>query len=294
MLGRGDLIVAIDVPASAEGRASHYLKVRDRAVLRVRACVRRGRGGDRRPAHPFGAARDGRRRAQALASEQRPKRRCAGSSLDDVTRSGRRSPHPSVDARPLAHNAFKIELAQRVALRALANRGRTRMNAIGQPMSRADGRLKVTGGARYTADVPLGGAAHAAIVHSTIANGRSDIDRYSAAEKAPGVLAVFTHRNMPRMNPTPRPWSHLHPHGQGYLPLQDDQIHYAGPADRPGGRRDARPGDSCRTLIKVEYEASRPTYSTARRRREAVDPPQFLWPVASSVGDAEKGIADAP
>ena len=102
------------------------------------------------------------------------------------------------------------------------------MNAVGQPISRADGRLKVTGGARYTADIPVTGAAHAAIVHSTIANGRSVSIDTGAAEEAPGVLAVFTHRNMPRMNPTPRPWSHLHPHGQGYLPLQDDKIHYAG------------------------------------------------------------------
>jgi hypothetical protein len=46
----------------------------------------------------------------------------------------------------------------------------------------------------------------------------------TTAEKAPGVLAVFTYRNMPRMNPTPKPWSHLHPH----LPLQDEKIHYAG------------------------------------------------------------------
>ena len=69
---------------------------------------------------------------------------------------------------------------------------------------------------------------HASIVHSTIANGRTVSIDTSAAEKAPGVLAVFTHRNMPRMNPTPKPWSHLHPHGQCYLPLQDDQIHYAG------------------------------------------------------------------
>ena len=29
------------------------------------------------------------------------------------------------------------------------------MNAVGQPISRIDGRLKVTGGARYTADIPL-------------------------------------------------------------------------------------------------------------------------------------------
>lgn len=102
------------------------------------------------------------------------------------------------------------------------------MNAIGKPISRVDGQLKVTGGARYTSDIVLAGATHAAIVHSTIANGRTTSIETSAAEKAPGVLAVLTHRNLPRMNPTPKPWSHLHPHGQGYLPLQDDEIHYAG------------------------------------------------------------------
>ena len=69
------------------------------------------------------------------------------------------------------------------------------MNAIGQPILRVDGRLKVTGGARYTADIPLAGATHAAIVHSTIANGRTVSIDTTAAEQAPGVL--------PRMNPTP-------------------------------------------------------------------------------------------
>ncbi len=32
------------------------------------------------------------------------------------------------------------------------------MNAIGQPISRTEGRLKVTGAARYTADIPFAGA----------------------------------------------------------------------------------------------------------------------------------------
>ena len=102
------------------------------------------------------------------------------------------------------------------------------MNTIGQPVSRVDSRLKVTGRVRYTADIPIEGLVHAAIVHSTIANGRTVSIDTTAAANAPGVVAVFTHSNMPRMNPTPRPWSHLHPHGQSYLPLQDDQIHYAG------------------------------------------------------------------
>src|SRR5215472_5251050 len=102
------------------------------------------------------------------------------------------------------------------------------MSAIGQPISRADGRLKVTGRADYTADIPVEGMTHAAIVHSTIANGRTAGIDTRKAEAAPGVLAVFTHRNMPRMNPTPQPGSLLHPSGQSYLPVQDERIHYAG------------------------------------------------------------------
>jgi xanthine dehydrogenase YagR molybdenum-binding subunit len=93
------------------------------------------------------------------------------------------------------------------------------------------------------------------------------------------------------MNPTPKPWSHLHPHGQSYLPLQDDKIHYAG---QPIALVVASTLDQAiyaGTLITVEYEAQRPVVFGPRTANDAVDPPQFLWPVASSVGDAEKGIA---
>jgi xanthine dehydrogenase YagR molybdenum-binding subunit len=166
------------------------------------------------------------------------------------------------------------------------------VNAIGEPISRADGRLKVTGRAAYTADIPLSDAAHAVLVHSTIANGRTVSIDTGTAEKAPGVLAVFTHRNMPRMNPTPKPWSHLHPHGQGYLPLQDDKIHYAG---QPVALVVATTRDQAMhaaTLVAVHYQAERAVFFNRETAREAVDPPQFLWPVASSVGDAEKGLRD--
>ncbi len=166
------------------------------------------------------------------------------------------------------------------------------MSAIGRPISRIDGRLKVTGGAHYTADIPLDGTIHAAIVHSTIANGRTVSIDTSAAEQAPGVLAVFTHRNMPRMNPTPLPWSHLHPQGQSYLALQDDKIHYAG---QPIALVVAATLDQARhagTLINVDYEAERPVVFGPQSTKDAVDPPQFLWPVASSVGDADRGIAE--
>jgi xanthine dehydrogenase YagR molybdenum-binding subunit len=157
------------------------------------------------------------------------------------------------------------------------------VNTIGEPISRVDGRLKVTGRAAYTADIPLADAAHAAMVHSTIANGRTVSIDTRTAEKAPGVLAVFTHRNMPRMHPTPKPWSHLHPHGQGYLPLQDDKIHYAG---QPIALVVATTRDQAMhaaTLVAVQYQAKRAVFFSRETAREAVDPPQFLWPVASAM-----------
>jgi xanthine dehydrogenase YagR molybdenum-binding subunit len=42
------------------------------------------------------------------------------------------------------------------------------MNAIGQPISRIDGRLKVTGAARYTADIPIADVVYGVIVQSMI------------------------------------------------------------------------------------------------------------------------------
>lgn len=165
------------------------------------------------------------------------------------------------------------------------------MNAIGQPISRFEGRLKVTGAAHYTGDIVFENAVHATIVSSTIAKGRILSLDTTVAEEAPGVLEVFTYRNMPRMNPTPKPWSHLHPHGQSYLPLQDDQIHYSGQpialivADTLD--RAAYAG----TLIRVEYEEHPPVVFGPLSAKDAFDPPQFLWPVASSVGNADDAIA---
>jgi len=121
-LDRGDLIIAIEVPARVEGRASHYLKLRDRqsyefALVSAAAAV----------------AVDGRRiRTARLAMggvAHKPWRLTAaeaalrGVSLDDITALRLAIATSFTDARPLAHNAFKVELAQRVARSALVTAG---------------------------------------------------------------------------------------------------------------------------------------------------------------------------
>jgi xanthine dehydrogenase YagR molybdenum-binding subunit len=164
------------------------------------------------------------------------------------------------------------------------------MNAIGEPISRVDGRLKVTGSARYNGDISLETVAHAAIVYSTIANGRVESIDTSAAENAPGVLAVLTHNNMPRMKLLP--WSHLRPQGQTYLPLQDDAIHYAGQPVAVVVAATLDQAAYAGTIIEVAYESHPPRLFDLRTAKEdAIEPPQRMWPLSSSVGDADKAIA---
>ena len=165
------------------------------------------------------------------------------------------------------------------------------MSAVGQPLSRSDGRLKVTGGARYAADIPCEPAVHAALVHSTIANGRTVSIDTTAAERAPGVIAVLTHNNMPRMHPAE--WSHLRPQGQTYLPLQDDRIHHAGQPIALVVARTLDQAAHAGTLIAIEYEADQHTVFDTETAKEATEPQQKIWPVASSVGDADTAISEA-
>ncbi|WP_316934300.1 xanthine dehydrogenase family protein molybdopterin-binding subunit [Hymenobacter sp. AT01-02] len=70
---------------------------------------------------------------------------------------------------------------------------------IGAPMNRVDGRLKVTGAAKYSAEYEIPGITYAVLVGSTITKGRLTSIDTRAAERAPGVLAVITHFNSPKV-----------------------------------------------------------------------------------------------
>jgi xanthine dehydrogenase YagR molybdenum-binding subunit len=63
----------------------------------------------------------------------------------------------------------------------------------GQPAPRIDGRLKVTGEARYAADLPLGNLAHAVLVTSDIARGMVTEMKLEAARAVPGVLDILSY-----------------------------------------------------------------------------------------------------
>ena len=129
-----EIITAVDLPAQGLRRALRVPEGPRPRVLRVRAGVGRRRAGDGRRDDHGGAPRAGRRGAQALAQTARP-RRCCGAGRPRGTTSERAAEALLRDARGFGHNDFKIELARRAIVRALARRPR-------QPAVAADKRIR--------------------------------------------------------------------------------------------------------------------------------------------------------
>jgi xanthine dehydrogenase YagS FAD-binding subunit len=118
ILERGDLIIAIEVPASSEGSTSHYLKIRDRESYEfalVSAAAAIAIDGTRIRSARIALGGVAHKPWRLTATEQALR----GTSLDDPDALKSAIATSFTDARPLTHNAFKVDLAQRVALRAL-------------------------------------------------------------------------------------------------------------------------------------------------------------------------------
>ena len=71
--------------------------------------------------------------------------------------------------------------------------------SVGQGIDRVDAQAKVRGRVQYAADVPVANLVHAVIATSAIGRGRVVSIDGRAAEHAPGVLAVLTPENAPRL-----------------------------------------------------------------------------------------------
>ena len=98
-------------------------------------------------------------------------------------------------------------------------------SSIGQPLTRRDGFLKVTGAARYAADNHPPGLLHAVMAVSSIARGRVTSLDVGAARAHPGVVEVMTPANAPKLA------RHPDQTGEPFTfkldLLQDDRVRYA-------------------------------------------------------------------
>lgn len=153
---------------------------------------------------------------------------------------------------------------------------------------RPDGRAKLTGAARYSADHATADMVHAVLVTATVPVGRVTDLAVAEARGAPGVVAVLTHREMPRLRPPPVP-----PLAHSVLPMQDDVVHY-------DGQPIALVAANTREQAEAAARLVRPIYSEVHRAAgfgdvEPVIPAgayQFATPDAA-VGDVDAGLAAA-
>jgi xanthine dehydrogenase YagR molybdenum-binding subunit len=124
---------------------------------------------------------------------------------------------------------------------------------IGQPVSRVDGRQKVTGSAPYAAEHDPPRVAHGAIVRSTVARGRITAIDSAAASRAPGVIAVITHRNAPRLTNRPHKAPVDPEVGEKLRVLQGDRVTHQGQPIALVIARTLEEASHAGTLVRVTY-----------------------------------------
>jgi xanthine dehydrogenase YagR molybdenum-binding subunit len=162
------------------------------------------------------------------------------------------------------------------------------MRTVGRAVRRVDGRAKVTGAARYAADQPVDDVLHGYLVLSTIARGEVvDIDA-DDARRVPGVVAVHTHRDMPRFDISEGYYL------KGFAPMQDTRIHHNG---QPVAMVVAETFEHARDAadrVRVEYRAEPVVVAVADAADQAYLPPPFQEePNDIARGDVARGLAEA-
>jgi CO/xanthine dehydrogenase Mo-binding subunit len=157
---------------------------------------------------------------------------------------------------------------------------------VGPGIDRVDGRLKVTGAARYPSDFSLPEMAHAALVRSTIARGtiaRLDTARATAA---PGVLAVITHENVGRLHKAKRNLVYPPPPP----PLQDAKITYNGQHVAVVVAETRQQAAAAARLVEVTYDRDDPALSPGDPAAKTRSNPYFM---DMKRGDAKAAMAVA-
>jgi xanthine dehydrogenase YagR molybdenum-binding subunit len=126
---------------------------------------------------------------------------------------------------------------------------------IGQPVSRVDGPLKVTGQARYAGEFKPGPLLYGSVVNSTIACGRILKIDTEAAERLPGVVLVLTHRNRPPMAAESEAYEDDDAADGGpFRPLYSDRILYSGQPIALVVAESLEMAEHAGSLIRVEYQ----------------------------------------
>ncbi|WP_081050292.1 Aerobic-type carbon monoxide dehydrogenase-like protein, large subunit [Cupriavidus necator] len=171
---------------------------------------------------------------------------------------------------------------------------------IGHSVKRTDLLDKVTGNARYVADMPFPGLLFGKMKRCNLAHAKIHRIDTSRALALPGVKAVLTHENVPRVLHAGSP----HPRSASVTCDQyilDDKVRYWGEGVAAVAAISEEIAERAVELIEVEYETLPAVFTTEDAERS--DAPRIhdrepggnlvLPPVIIKRGDVEAGFAEA-
>lgn len=172
------------------------------------------------------------------------------------------------------------------------------MSVIGKPQRRVDGPLKVSGRAMYATDHNFPGMLYAVPVEATIANGKIQKIDSAAAEKMPGVRAIFHRENIGKIFR-----STLGPGFEGICierrpPFEDDVVRYYGQYVALAVADTFEAAKAAADAVRVTYDKNKPSVGTDLKADD--DPDEVTTPygpekrLQSERGDPEKAFASAP
>ena len=168
------------------------------------------------------------------------------------------------------------------------------LQAIGKPLTRIDGRAKVTGAARYAAEFNQPNQAYAVIVSSTIGLGRITRIDPAAAEHLPGVLAIISHLNAPRLPYSPHKGGIDPSYGERLHVLQDDQVRFYGQPVALVVADTLVRAERAAAALRITYDAQHPIVGPRDKQAKPIAPEADGRLEADNVrGDPEAALASA-
>ena len=171
------------------------------------------------------------------------------------------------------------------------------LSVIGKPQPRVDGPVKVTGVAQYAADFRFPGMLYAVPVDATIANGRIMKLDTAAAEKMPGVRAIFHRANIGKIFRSTLGPGFAGIHIERRPPFEDDVVRYYGQYVALAVADTFESAKAAADAVAVTYSKEKPN---VEKHLEAEDDPDTVMTsygperrLQSERGDAAAAFASA-
>lgn len=158
------------------------------------------------------------------------------------------------------------------------------LSSIGREIDRQDGRLKITGKARYAAEFRSARMAHAVLIQSTVAAGRMAETELAAARVMAGIIDIITPDNAP------------HLHGAGPALLQSREIFFNGQNISVVVAETLQQAQAAAAMVRQQYAPGDAVTTMAAHQGPATKPTKLLndkFQPDSQTGDPRTAVGDS-